>query len=231
MDYIDRIKTLYGISDDEASGFSEIAIDEAEEKGGFKFPQALREYYARLGKCHAPNASFNRILGPDEAVLLEASKHLVFCLESQGAVYWAFEKEDLEEANPKVLSTYNIETSDQVWLVDSDTTEGFLASMAYWNGVLGGLDFCANYMPDEGSLDKSMVEAVERNWIEITEASNTQFRFFTEDDREIIALTIDEGGEATGIHVGTGDEDRFIDILDKLDVDWNYRSDEDDEKD
>ncbi|MDR2750844.1 MAG: hypothetical protein LBC41_09305 [Clostridiales bacterium] len=228
MDYISRIKALYEIPEDDASGFSESEIGEFEEKKKAKLPLALRDYYLRLGKSYAVNASFNRLLGPDEAVFLGGGDHLVFYVESQKAVYWGIDRSDLPSSNPEVHANFDPEDPEEEWSADSGTTEGFLESMAYWNGVLGGLGYTANYQVDEETgIGLGLVRDIEDNWERLDVASSDGFRFFTGDGKEIIVLTRGTDGVINGIHVGTSDEERFLSILEKLDVQWDYRSDED----
>ncbi|MDR1638691.1 MAG: hypothetical protein LBT59_03245 [Clostridiales bacterium] len=224
MDYIDRIKALYEIAEDEESGFSESEIEEFEERKKAKLPLALRDYYSRLGKSYAVNASFNRLLGPDEAVFLGSGTHLVFYVESQKAVYWGIERGDMATENPEVHASFDPEDPEEEWGEDSGTTEGFLEAMAYWNGVLGGLGFTAN-----SGIGEGIARDVEDNWERLEVASSEGFKFFTGNGQEIIVLTIGPDGIVNGIHVGASDEESFLRVMEKLDVEWDYRSDEDGE--
>jgi hypothetical protein len=75
---------------------------------------------------------------------------LIFYTENQEAVCWGINKNDMENENPKVYGTYAPDNLTEDWFIDSEAIDGFLLSMAYWNGVLEGLNFTANYTDDDG---------------------------------------------------------------------------------
>ncbi|MDR1284610.1 MAG: SMI1/KNR4 family protein [Campylobacteraceae bacterium] len=227
MDIIQKIKTLYNISKD--YGYSENEIIEAENNLGIKFPKILREYYLIFGKNKTINESFNRLLNINgEIGFTDDSNYLVFYEENQGAVYWAVDKKDMGNNNPKVYGNYDPNNGSDNWLVDSETMEGFLLSMAYWNGALEGLQYTANYSNDDG-IENNIIKNVENYWNEIKGITNQQLRFFTNDDIEIIILTTDLENNANGIYVGTNDKNKFMRILEKINIKWDYRSDKDNE--
>jgi hypothetical protein len=227
MDVIQKIKTLYDLSKSE--GYSDNEIIEAENNLHIKFPRILREYYLILGKNKTVNESFNKLLNINGEVGFTGDNHyLVFYEENQGAVYWAIDKKDMETDNPKVYGNYDPGNAPGEWFIDSETMDGFLLSMAYWNGALEGLKYTANCSNDDG-IENDIIKSVENHWNEIKGITNQQLRFFANDDMEIIVLTTDLENNANGIYTGTSDQSKFVEILEKMKVKWDYRSDEDNE--
>lgn len=151
-------------------------------------------------------------------------EYLVFYEENQGVVLWGIRKEDLRLDNPAILGCYDIDGGQ--WFEDAMTTEGFLLSMAYWNGVLGGLKYCANAELDSHSAVEIM-PIVEQHWNEQTGITNQFLRFFTVDHTEIVVLTTDETGQANGIYIASNNEQKFRNMTEILCMEWDYRSDED----
>jgi hypothetical protein len=134
----------------------------------------------------------------------------------------------MENNNPKVYGNYDPNNGSDDWFIDSETMEGFLLSMAYWNGALEGLKYTANYSNDNG-IENDIIKNVENHWNEIKEITNQQLRFFTNNDIAIIALTTDLENNANGIYIGTNDKNKFTEILERIKIKWDYRSDEDNE--
>jgi hypothetical protein len=228
MDYIQKIKLLYNLSENKDYGFNEAEIIEIENCFKIKLPHILREYYLKLGKNEDINNSFNKLLKPNETGFTEDNNYFVFYEENQAVVYWAINKHDFENENPKVYGNYDPKDLTQDWFIDSETMEGFLLSMAYWNGVLGGLNYSANYS-NENSIDENIVKNIETNWNEVQGITNQQLRFFTNENKEIIALTNDLENKVNGIYIGTNDTEKYKQALEKINIKWDYRSDEDKE--
>jgi hypothetical protein len=226
MDYIQKIKLLYNLTPNNNYGISENEIVLMEDNLKIKLPKILREYYLALGNDENINNSFNRLFEPKEIYFTEDKNYLVFYEENQGVVYWAINKNDMESENPKVYGNYDPDDLTQDWFIDSETTDNFLLSMAYWNGVLEGLDFSANYSNDSG-IDSNIIKSIENNFVEIKGITNQQSRFFTDKDIEIIALTFDIKNNYNGIYIGTNNEKAYKNILEKINIEWDYRSDKD----
>ena len=227
MDYYQKIKKLYCLSKN--SGYSENEIVEVENNLEIKFPEILREYYHILGKNKAVNESFNRLLNINgEIGFTDDNNYLVFYEENQGVVYWAISKNEIGNNNPKVYGNYYPNNKSGDWFIDSETIEGFLLTMAYWNGVLGGLKYNAIYSKDS-CIKSNIIKTIENGWEEIKGITNQQLRFFENDGTEIIALTTDLENNVNGIHIGTNNKETFIKTLKKINIKWDYRSDEDNE--
>jgi hypothetical protein len=90
------------------------------------------------------------------------------------------------------------------------------------------LDFSANYSSDNG-IESNIIKNIENNFVEIKGITNQQSRFFTDKDIEIIALTFDIKNNYNGIYIGTNNEEAYKNILEKINIEWDYRSDKDNE--
>ena len=68
MNYIQKIKRLYGLSEKENYGFPETEILALEQDLETALPLKLKEYYLELGKEENLNYSFNRLLKPENEI-------------------------------------------------------------------------------------------------------------------------------------------------------------------
>jgi hypothetical protein len=225
MDHIQKIKLLYGLSENEDYGIDENEIITTENRLKIKLPKKLRDYYLKLGNNESINNSFNQLLMPGNIEFTGNGSFLVFYTENQEAVCWAFSKNDIENENPKVYGSYDPDGSTEDWFTDSETTEDFLLSMAYWNGALEGLNFTANYSNDSG-IDNNVIERIENSFMEIKGITDQMLRFFTDENIGIVALTFDMENNYNGIYVGSNDEKTYKNILEKIDIKWDYISDD-----
>jgi len=226
LDTFEKIKRLYNLSKN--CGYSENEINKAEDNLGIKFPKVLREYYLRLGKNKRVNKSFNRLLNinNEEIGFTNDKNYLVFYEENQCAAYWGINKNDIKNNNPKIYINYDPNNCTDDWFLDSETVEKFLLLMAYWNGILGGLKYNANYS-NGTEIENIIIRNIENNWNEIKGITNQQLRFFTNNNTEIIALTTDLKNNVNGIFIGTNNKNIFFEILEIINIKWDYRSDED----
>jgi hypothetical protein len=221
MKYLEVIKTLYNISNNESYGFNELEIEKAEKRLNIILPKSLRQYYLSLGKNKAINETFNHLLLPDQIDFTD-DKYLIFYEENQAVVLWGIYEKDFSSNNPKIYGSYDNERSE--WFLDSENTEDFLLSMAYWNGVLGGLKYTANVSED---LDQEIINKIEQNWKEQKNITQQMLRFFTNDNLEILVFTTDHDKSINGLYIGSNDKEKYEDIIKKLDIEWDYRSDQD----
>lgn len=226
MTYLQKIKNLYTLNENKTYGFSETEVAECEKKHSITLPAILREYYLVLGKNETVNNSFNRLLHPVTETGFSDDRHFVFYEENQGVAFWGIREIDLTLTNPTVYGNYDAINLTDEWFVDSTTTENFLLSMAFWNGVLGGLDYTANTTsPDD--LQNYPLDNLEQQWTELKGITNQFLRFFTKNFSEIIALTTDHHGNVNGIYAGTNNEEMFRAIMDFMKIEWDYRTDRD----
>lgn len=225
MNYIQKIKRLYNLSENENYGFSENQILDLERTLEIKLPSKLKEYYLELGKEENLNYCFNRLLKPENEIGFSDDNFLVFYEENQNVAFWGIKKEDLSEENPPVYGNYDtIEKSD--WEIETETTENFFLLMAVFNGTLGGLQFNGNHF---GEIDLEIVKLIEENYALVPEISRENQKVYTDDFYVVISLSFDQENNCTGAFIGSSDQERFDAILENIDIDWSYLSYDDEE--
>jgi hypothetical protein len=226
MNNLQKIKRLYSLSEDENYGFSDGEITELEARLNVQLPEKLKDYYLTLGKNEDLNEVYNRLLKPDHEIDFSDDRYLVFYEENQVVTYWGIKEADLKLTNPPVWGNYGTD-EDPDWVTEAKTTEDFFLLMAAYNGTLGGLKYNANSF---SQIDGAVVDYIKQNWKEVPEISWGKQSVYTDDFYEVISLCFDEQQNCTAAFVGTSDRERFDKILDNLDVDWSYTSDEDDDE-
>jgi hypothetical protein len=229
MNYIQKIKRLYNLSETENYGFSKEEMIALEKQLEAKLPIKFKEYYQELGKEENLNYVYNSLLLPSDGIEFSDDDFLIFYEENQNVVIWGIKKEDLAKDNPPVYGNYDtIEKSD--WEVETQTTEDFFLMMAIYNGTFGGLQYNGNFI---GEINAEMVKQVEEKWTLISEISRDNQKIYTDDFYDVISLSFDKNNNCTAAFIGTSDQERFDEILDVIDIDWSYLSydDDDDEYD
>lgn len=227
MNYLQNIATLYHL-DYLPCGLPEAEIITAEQRLGICFPAVLREYLLTLGGSEAVNQSFNRLL------LLEKmdfdGDYLVLIEENQGVFLCGIAKADLAQDNPPVhIGFYTDKTDSYEWQPHLPSTRALLLELACTNATMGGLPYCANIM-DEESADAQAVQFIQINCNEIKELRHESQRFYTDGFHEIILLCFAENGNASGVFIGTADQNRFDTLLELFGRgNWLYTSYDDDE--
>lgn len=225
MNYLQKIKKLYRLSEEQSHGFSEVEITALEQKLNLKLPEKLREYYLTLGRDENLNYTHNRLLKPSGEIDFSEDRFLVFYEENQAVAYWGIKEADLTMPDPPVWGNYgSIESPD--WVMESKTTEAFFLLMAVYNGTLGGLKYNANYF---GVVNDLLVNYIEKNWTRIPEISWDKQRIYANEFEEVISLAFDNKDTCNAVFMGTSDQDRFDRILNTLEIEWSYVSYEDDD--
>ena len=224
-----EIRKLYGIPETENFGYSETEILNFEKLSKLKLPLVLREYYLKFGKHQILNDSFNRLLKPTNQVGFSDDRFLVFYEENQAVIFWGIKETDLVFENPKVYGNYDAINLTEEWFEESPSIEKFLLSMAIINGTLGGLKYNANKISDN-ELKTETLETIEKNWREIKDVTFQSQRYFTDDFNDVISISINSQNKPSGIFIGTNNKNRFIKIINELNISWDYRSDEDEEE-
>lgn len=225
MNYIQKIKRLYNLSENENYGFSENQILDLERTLEIKLPSKLKEYYLELGKEENLNYCFNRLLKPENEIGFSDDDFLVFYEENQNVAFWGIKKEDLSKENPPVYGNYDtIEKSD--WEIETQTTENFFLLMAVFSGTLGGLQFNGNHF---GKINSEIVKLVEENYTLVPEISREKQKVYTDDFYVVISLSFDQENNCTAAFIGSSNQERFDAILENLDIDWSYLSYDDEE--
>ena len=221
MDYLKHISALYQLNF--PCCLPEDEITAAEQRLGIHFPAILREYLLTLGSSEAVNQSFNRLL-PLEKIDFDGD-YLVLMEENQGVFLCGIARADLAQDNPPVhIGFYTSETESYEWQPHLPDTSALLLELACTNATMGGLRYCANIM-DEESIDTQAVRFIQQNRNEIIELRQENQRFYTDGFHEIILLCFAENGNASGVFIGTADQDRFDTLLELFGWgNWLYTS-------
>jgi len=221
-----KIRKLYNLPDDENFGFSETEITELEERLNIKLPEKLRNYYLTLGRHENLNYSHNRLLKPDKEIGFSDDGYLIFYEENQAVVYWGIKEEDLKLDNPPVWGNCGTSESPD-WHIQASSTDNFFLLMAIYNGTLGGLRFNANSFE---ALKPETINFIEKNRTEAAEISWETQKIYTDAFEEVISVSFNEEGNADAIFIGTNNQERLDELLNKLEIDWSYTSYEDEDE-
>lgn len=221
MDYLKHISALYQLNF--PCCLPEAKITAAEQHLGIRFPAVLREYLLTLGGSEAVNQSFNRLLPLGKMDFDD--DYLVPMEENQGVFLCGIARADLAQDNPPVhIGFYTGETESYEWQPHLPDTSALLLELACTNATMGGLRYCANIM-DEESIDTQAARFIQQNHTEIIELRQENQRFYTDGFHEIILLCFAENGNASGVFIGTADQDRFDTLLELFGWgNWLYTS-------
>ncbi len=100
-------------------------------------PSVLKSYYSLLGH-YKFNHIYNHLLTPDD--FIDENGYTAFYIENQNVVHWSFKNNDLRN-DPPVYQSCDKEN----FFLESASLSEFLTSMAYFQGLMGGLDYCDEY--------------------------------------------------------------------------------------
>ncbi|SHM42209.1 hypothetical protein SAMN05444266_10832 [Chitinophaga jiangningensis] len=217
MTTIQQIRRLYQLPEVPEQGYT----SEEMAAFGFTLPAALRNYYRTLGKNDIVNRSHNQLLTPEQSGFSD-DRYFVFYEENQVVAYWGIKESDLLADNPPVYGNYHPGGTE--WFMDAPTVDSFLLLMAIYNGTLGGLTYNANSFD---TVSPEVRSYIENNWEEVKGITLQSQRIFTDNFEEVISVSVDEQGQWSGIFIGTQQDERFEALLERLDIDWDYISTED----
>ena len=246
MDYIEKIKKLYHLSDDGLSGnnndngFSQDDMITLEHKLGVTLPKEFKRYYQTLGKNQAINQSHNCLANPNEDIELSDDGYLIFYRENQWVVLWGIKKADLSQDNPAVWGNFGSSdepaSEEPSWYIENTQLDKFLLTMAIYNGVSGGLTYHGHYFADDDNpISPDIVALIEKHWQKIADISDDKQAYYSNAFNDVISIIFNNEfddqfnntGQATALFIGTNDQAIFDDMLDKIAVDWDYLSYED----
>lgn len=213
MTYKPLIQQLFSLPDTPA-GYDEETIAAAEQRLGIKLPGVLRDYYSTLGRHEALNTAFNRLLAP-EKLYLSDSGMLVFYTENQEVVIWGIDHEDFGKPDPAVYGSYDADREE--WLLDADTMEQFLWSMAYVQAAMGGLEHLAFA---EG-LEESIMQQLEKEWSEVKGITHQYYRFFLHNNTAIVLVPTNDKGAPLCAYLATNDKKLFRELQQSIPLTWD----------
>ncbi len=213
MTYKPLIQQLFSLSD-APEGYDEETIAAAEKRLKCKLPDVLRDYYSALGRHAALNSAFNRLL-PPEKLYLSDSGMLVFYTENQDVVIWGIDHEDFGKPNPAVYGSYDADREE--WLLDADTMEHFLWSMAYVQAAMGGLEHLAFA---EG-LQENVMQQLENEWEEVKGITHQYYRFFLYKNTAIVLVPTNDKGAPLCAYLATNNETLFRELQQSILLTWD----------
>lgn len=130
MDFTE-IRNLYHIEGN--IGYSSETIEKAVKKFGM-LPRVLKEYYQQLGKHSGLNQAHYKLCAPGKMELLIYGDFLCFYKSKNEPLSWYIDLEKPYSDNPSVFRRY-LDGSAVRDVLDSETLEGFLYVMAYWQAL------------------------------------------------------------------------------------------------
>lgn len=104
-------------------------------------PKVIKDYYNMFSNYEF-NRVYNYLISPDEMYV--SNGFMIFYTENQDAVRWGYKITDTHLDDPPVYQTADGEN----FFVESDKASEFLISMSYFQGLLGGLDYCDEFEID-----------------------------------------------------------------------------------
>lgn len=226
MDYLEKISRLYQLDLQENHGIGLEMIHDLQNRLSIELPEVLKRYYLTLGQDHNLNQSYNRLLLTEDVDFVDHD-YLVFYEENQNVVIWAIKREDLAQADPPVYGGYAYDDQRIEWHYEIDTCSGFLTLMATYNGTMGGLKYNANSL---NNVSAETTQFIQKNWQYQADISLATQKCYTNDFNEVISLSFNVSGETSAIFIGTNKEKIYEDLLETLDVSWDYLSIEDEDE-
>lgn len=129
------VEPLFGRPLTAADGIPAADLDAVPARCGYGLPEALRDFYAVVGRLDPVLASHNRFYPPGGLTRVDGK--LVFCEENQVVVSWGYDADQGWRADPPVFQGV---CDDEVeWHVEAGRMSSFLAGMIYWQALYGGL--------------------------------------------------------------------------------------------
>lgn len=129
------VEPLFGRSFTAADCIPEADLDAIPGRCGYQLPEALRDFYAVVGRFEAVMESHNRFYSPGRLSRMDGKR--VFCEENQVVVYWGYDADQGWRTDPSVYQGVN--NQEVEWYAEADHLSDFLAGMIYWQALFGGL--------------------------------------------------------------------------------------------
>lgn len=212
MSYESRYEKLFremGIELSVEDGCSADTIVDCEERLGSRLPEALRDYYAKVGK-HPINRAHNRLVDLSELNFL--GNYLAFLEENQNIALWGVPRTGLDEVDPIVWQGEN--STPVVWQSEGLPFSAFIETNLYWQAACGGLEFAGTAT----ELDARVVETIEQHWPNVK--SHNKMRFFVKPG-QVLVLNDEGAGVFSLLAAGTTLE-QFAVIDETLCIEWDW---------
>jgi hypothetical protein len=129
------VEALYGRCFTQADGIPESELDTILSRASYELPEALRDFYAVVGRFDPVMEAHNRFYPPGALTRMDGKR--VFCEENQLVVFIAYDEEQGWRSDPPVYQGVNGEEVE--WYLENERCSDFLAGMIYWQALFGGL--------------------------------------------------------------------------------------------
>lgn len=211
MEKFEAIRKLYDIYDDKfACSEKDIRINENRLK--LRFPETLKKYYINFGKNEQLNNTQDNLLSLDKIYIINS--YLVFYAENQYVAVWGIKLSDLHLENPPVYISYD----EKEWILESKNLSDYFISMAYLQSI-----FALEYNAHALSLEEKRQKFVQENWEKVGNTlSIWNVSFYQNSFNEVIAIMQNE--DQFDIFVATKTEKQFEEIENKLNIEWDFSS-------
>ena len=211
----DEIRKLFDIWDN-SLGIPNREILECENRLGAKLPKVLKHYYLQFGNNKQINQTQDHLVLPAELEVYEDDFVIIY---NENQVVWqaGIKFSNFDQDNPSVYLSYDQEKWDFV----IGNLFNFLTAEAYLQALFA-LPFNAN----KSDISEEKENYIRQNWKE------SEFKsylwgtdFFQNSNDEILAVMKSENRADVFIAAKSGE--RFHQINEKLGIDWDYNSLED----
>ena len=179
-----------------------------------RVPSALREIYEVFGSCVALTSSHNRLLSPE--AITQRDGFSIFYEENQGVCKWAFSAEE-ELSDDPIVYRCDSTTDGWVWRSEQLPVSGWIRPMTLWQLVNMGYAHGAYGSCIDGAIAK--VSGV------YPEVANLDTARFFGADRQLVCVAGYRG--ISDVWAGASDHERYTRMLNQLNFDWDYDSDND----
>jgi hypothetical protein len=182
-------------------------LDAIQQRTGYELPEAIRDFYAVLGRFEPALRSHNRFYNPGDFTRQDGK--LVFFEENQVVVYWGYDEDRAFQPDPPVYQGVNDEPVE--WYLESDHCSDFLAGMIYWQALNGALPFTGM------ASAKESVRQAAQSWPLVWQDADSQL--FSQGSS---AFAVTRGNDGVELQAAGWSEEDLEDIAQLLSVRWNY---------
>ncbi len=179
-----------------------------------RIPKALCEIYEVFGSCRALTSSHDRLLSPEAIVHRDGFS--IFYEENQGVSQWAFRTEEELSEDPMV---YKCDSTTEGWVWNSEELP-----ISEWIRPMSLLQLVNTGYP-HGAYASGIAHATARVSSLYPEVATLRGARFFGRDCQLVCLA--EIGSISSVWAGACDQERFTRLLNHLNFEWDYDSDND----
>jgi len=195
-----------------------IAVQElaaAETRLQLTLPPLLRAYYTELGAHESLNHTQDHLLPPAQLRISGTGTHLVFYAENQWVCAWGLALADLDQPDPPVWISYDHEAP--LWQPEAATLNHFLLAIAHQQAL-----FAFPHAANAVGISPTVEAQVRATWPVLPVAlSLWSTTYLQAAPDHLLALM---GTVGADLYVAAKTEEALRQVLDKLDVEWENNS-------